>query len=118
MFAKPQPKSLGSGLSDASVTRVVAGSDHFLLLLDSGMCFTWGNGAHGALGHGDVVSRSQPTLVEALQQFHVNWMAAGKVKTAGDSSSMLLMQCYSRTTRPSSRIEVNLVCPVLLSAEM
>src|SRR5688572_10294835 len=49
------------------VVHVAAAFDHAAAVTADGMCFTWGYGTRGKLGHGDTQNREAPTLVESLR---------------------------------------------------
>jgi alpha-tubulin suppressor-like RCC1 family protein len=59
------------GLVDlVRVAKVCCSWYHTAALTDVGIVFTWGNGADGALGHGDTDTRHMPTAVDALLDIH------------------------------------------------
>ena len=60
----PSP-CLVAGLARETVRAVTAGPNHSLALCNSGV-FSWGCGAGGRLGHGDMLDRHAPTRVEAF----------------------------------------------------
>lgn len=53
-----------------------------MVLTSKNEVYTWGKGANGRLGHGDVEDRKTPTLVEALKDRHVKYIACGSNYTA------------------------------------
>ncbi|PIA64005.1 hypothetical protein AQUCO_00201359v1 [Aquilegia coerulea] len=59
------------------VKSISSGSYHIAALTSSGRVYTWGKGANGRLGLGDIQDRSSPTLVEALRDRHVESVACG-----------------------------------------
>ncbi|CAL9767775.1 unnamed protein product [Musa acuminata subsp. burmannicoides] len=65
-----------------SVGEVACGSYHVAVLTIRGEVFTWGKGANGRLGHGDIEDRKTPTLVEALKDRAVKYIACGANFTA------------------------------------
>ncbi|CAK9187371.1 unnamed protein product [Ilex paraguariensis] len=65
-----------------SVEEIVCGSYHVAVLTSRNEVYTWGKGANGRLGHGDVEDRKTPTLVEALKDRHVKYIACGSNYTA------------------------------------
>ncbi len=79
--AMPKAPKLDA-LGEANVKRVVGGADHFILMTDTGLVFTWGNGSHGALGHGDTMPRLTPMQVEGLANQHVTCIAAARHHSA------------------------------------
>ncbi|CAF1195553.1 unnamed protein product, partial [Adineta ricciae] len=64
-------------LFDSKIVKLCSGKEHALILLSDGRVFSWGNGLHGALGHGDLEPCSQPTHIEALSDHTVTDIAAG-----------------------------------------
>ncbi|KAG6578904.1 PH, RCC1 and FYVE domains-containing protein 1, partial [Cucurbita argyrosperma subsp. sororia] len=65
-----------------SVEEVSSGAYHVAVLTSKNEVYTWGKGANGRLGHGDVEDRKTPTLVEALKDRHVKYIACGSNYTA------------------------------------
>ncbi|KAF9606604.1 hypothetical protein IFM89_026951 [Coptis chinensis] len=60
-----------------SVEVISCGSFHIAVLTSRSEVFTWGKGANGRLGHGDVEDRKAPTLVEALKDRLVKSISCG-----------------------------------------
>ena len=60
----PSP-CLVAGLARETVRQVAAGPNHSLALCNSGV-FSWGCGAGGRLGHGDMLDRHAPARIVAL----------------------------------------------------
>lgn len=54
-----------------SVDEIACGAFHVAVLTSRSEVFTWGKGANGSLGHGDIEDRKTPTLVEALNMLKV-----------------------------------------------
>ncbi|XP_078433942.1 PH, RCC1 and FYVE domains-containing protein 1-like [Wolffia australiana] len=69
-------------LRGESVSEVACGAYHVAVLTLKGEVFTWGKGASGRLGHGDVEDRKTPTLVEALKDRTIRRIACGANFTA------------------------------------
>ena len=70
-----------------AITSASCGADHILMLSDSGAVYSFGLGSRGQLGHGDILLRGEPSLIEAL---------AGVAMTAtacGSWHSMALSEC-------------------------
>lgn len=65
-----------------SVEEIACGAYHMAVLTSRNEVYTWGKGANGRLGHGDVEDRKTPTLVEALKDRHVKYIACGSNYTA------------------------------------
>ncbi|KAI3460481.1 hypothetical protein Pfo_017144 [Paulownia fortunei] len=64
-------------LSGESVEEIACGAYHVAVLTSKNEVYTWGKGANGNLGHGDIEDRKTPTLVEALKDRHVKFIACG-----------------------------------------
>uniref|UniRef100_A0A7N0U0J9 Uncharacterized protein n=1 Tax=Kalanchoe fedtschenkoi TaxID=63787 RepID=A0A7N0U0J9_KALFE len=64
-------------LAGESVEEIACGAYHVAVLTSRNEVYTWGKGANGRLGHGDTVDRKTPTLVEALKDRHVKYIACG-----------------------------------------
>lgn len=77
----PKPPKLDT-LGDLNVKSVHGGADHFLLLTETGVVFSWGTGTHGALGLGDTMPRMHPVPVEALSNHNVVCLAAARNHSA------------------------------------
>ncbi|KAJ6725874.1 REGULATOR OF CHROMOSOME CONDENSATION (RCC1) FAMILY WITH FYVE ZINC FINGER DOMAIN-CONTAINING PROTEIN [Salix purpurea] len=59
------------------VEEIACGAYHTAVLTSRSEVFTWGRGANGQLGHGDMEDRKTPTLVEALKERHVKNISCG-----------------------------------------
>ncbi|KAF6147910.1 hypothetical protein GIB67_014490 [Kingdonia uniflora] len=64
------------------VSEISCGSYHVAVLTSGGEVFTWGKGANGRLGHGDIENRKSPTLVETLRDRSVKSISCGSNFTA------------------------------------
>ncbi|KAK1264352.1 Ultraviolet-B receptor UVR8 [Acorus gramineus] len=69
-------------LSGEPVEQVACGSYHVAVLTSRNEIYTWGKGANGRLGHGDIEDRKIPTLVEALKDRTIKRIACGSNFTA------------------------------------
>lgn len=76
------PGIVGGRLWETFVEEVACGSHHVAVLTQRSEVYTWGKGANGRLGHGDVEDKSVPTLVEALKDKQVKTIACGSSFTA------------------------------------
>ncbi|KAL1459278.1 hypothetical protein WDU94_011280, partial [Cyamophila willieti] len=65
-LSQRRPKLIMGGLYGKRVTQVSAGHSHSAAVTEDHLLFTWGEGDHGRLGHGDLKSRHSPTLVSEL----------------------------------------------------
>ncbi|KAH6769425.1 Regulator of chromosome condensation family with FYVE zinc finger domain-containing protein [Perilla frutescens var. frutescens] len=64
-------------LSGVFVEEIACGMFHVAVLTSKNEVYTWGNGMNGRLGHGDTDDRNRPTLVEAIKDKHVKYIACG-----------------------------------------
>ncbi|XP_004492531.1 PH, RCC1 and FYVE domains-containing protein 1 [Cicer arietinum] len=69
-------------LVDEFVEEISCGAHHIAALTSRSELFTWGKGANGRLGHGDIDDRKTPTLVEALKERHVKNISCGSSFTS------------------------------------
>ncbi|KAK8456782.1 hypothetical protein SEVIR_3G070700v4 [Setaria viridis] len=69
-------------IASEHVLQIACGSYHVAVLTSRSEIFTWGKGANGRLGHGDIEDRKVPTLVEALKDRAVRYIACGANFTA------------------------------------
>ncbi|KAF8014375.1 hypothetical protein BT93_H0267 [Corymbia citriodora subsp. variegata] len=64
------------------VEEISCGAFHVAVLTSRSEVYTWGRGANGRLGHGDVDDRKIPTMVEALRDRHLKSISCGSNFTA------------------------------------
>ncbi|CAI5463522.1 unnamed protein product, partial [Closterium sp. Yama58-4] len=64
------------------IEQIACGTHHTAALTASSDLFTWGQGSHGQLGHGDVRDREVPTRVEAIKDQRVLSVSCGPASTA------------------------------------
>jgi alpha-tubulin suppressor-like RCC1 family protein len=76
------PSRVEGKLSKSFVEEIACGAFHVAVLTSRTEVFTWGKGANGRLGHGDVDDKNSPTLVEALKDKQVKSIACGTNFTA------------------------------------
>ncbi|XP_057973873.1 PH, RCC1 and FYVE domains-containing protein 1 isoform X2 [Malania oleifera] len=69
-------------LAGEPVEEIASGAYHVAVLTARNEVYTWGKGANGRLGHGDIEDRKTPTLVESLKDRHVKYIACGSNYTA------------------------------------
>ncbi|CAI9291529.1 unnamed protein product [Lactuca saligna] len=69
-------------LSGEPVDEIACGAYHVAVLTSRNEVYTWGKGANGRLGHGDIEDRKTPTLVESLKDRHVKFISCGSNYTA------------------------------------
>lgn len=71
------PSLVGDKIALESVEEISCGAYHVAVLTSKNEVYTWGKGSNGRLGHGDLEDRKTPTLVEALKDRHVKYIACG-----------------------------------------
>jgi alpha-tubulin suppressor-like RCC1 family protein len=76
------PFPVKGNLWEEFVEDIACGSHHVAALTSKMEVYTWGKGANGRLGHGDIHDRHTPTLVEALKEKQVKSIACGPSFTA------------------------------------
>ncbi|XP_076900472.1 LOW QUALITY PROTEIN: PH, RCC1 and FYVE domains-containing protein 1-like [Bidens hawaiensis] len=76
------PCPVEGNLVNSPVEEIACGAYHVAALTSKNEVYTWGKGANGRLGHGDVEDRKTPTLVESLNDRHVKCIACGSNYTA------------------------------------
>ncbi|KAJ7536723.1 hypothetical protein O6H91_12G079600 [Diphasiastrum complanatum] len=76
------PSIVEGRLCDVFVEELSCGAHHVAVLTARGEIYTWGKGANGRLGHGDVQDRDVPILVEALKDKQVRNIVCGSSFTA------------------------------------
>lgn len=65
-----------------NIVEIACGAYHVAVLTSRTEVYTWGKGANGRLGHGDIDDRNVPSLVEALKDKQVKSIACGTNFTA------------------------------------
>ncbi|KAK9073107.1 hypothetical protein SSX86_007430 [Deinandra increscens subsp. villosa] len=76
------PCSVEGNLVNSTVEEISCGAYHVVVLTSKNEVYTWGKGANGRLGHGDVEDRKTPTIVESLKDRHVKSISCGSNYTA------------------------------------
>lgn len=76
------PVRVEGKLCDAFVGEIACGAHHVTVLTSKSEVYTWGKGANGRLGHGDIEDKKSPALVEALKDRQVKSIACGSSFTA------------------------------------
>ncbi|PIA41857.1 hypothetical protein AQUCO_02200350v1 [Aquilegia coerulea] len=71
------PCLVEGSLMGECVDEIACGAYHVAVLTSRNEVYTWGKGANGRLGHGDIEDRKTPALVEALKDRHVKFIACG-----------------------------------------
>ncbi|CAN7022374.1 unnamed protein product [Brassica rapa subsp. trilocularis] len=82
---RAKDKSINTVLGNLTrqfVKEIACGSHHVAVLTSFGNVYTWGKGANGQLGLGDVRDRNSPVLVESLGDRLVESVACGLSLTA------------------------------------
>ncbi|KAL6492952.1 PH, RCC1 and FYVE domains-containing protein 1 [Orobanche gracilis] len=76
------PCLVGDRLATDCVEEISCGAYHVAVLTSRNEVYTWGKGANGRLGHGDIEDRKSPTLVESLKDRYVKFIACGSNYTS------------------------------------
>ncbi|KAJ0702589.1 putative chromatin regulator PHD family [Helianthus annuus] len=76
------PTRVEGKLLKSFVEEIACGAFHVAVLTSRTEVYTWGKGANGRLGHGDISDRNSPTLVDALKDKQVKSIACGTNFTA------------------------------------
>ncbi|KAF9625974.1 hypothetical protein IFM89_028360, partial [Coptis chinensis] len=76
------PSCVEGKISDSFVDEIACGSYHVAVLTSKTEVYTWGKGANGRLGHGDIDDKYTPTLVESLKDKQVKSVVCGSKFTA------------------------------------
>ncbi|KAL5011340.1 hypothetical protein ScPMuIL_009891 [Solemya velum] len=73
-----------SGFGEKEVTKIASHPDgkHYLALTSDSEVYSWGCGDGGRLGHGDTISRDEPTLISVLSGKQVVNIACGGAYSA------------------------------------
>ncbi|KAL3670434.1 hypothetical protein V7S43_004753 [Phytophthora oleae] len=71
------------GLNGHGVLKISAGNHFVVVITTAGTVFSWGRGAFGQLGNGQVVDVSSPTRIEALTDYTATDLAAGMSHVVG-----------------------------------
>ena len=69
-------------LSDQGIIGISCGSKHMLAITTSFRVYSWGNGGHGRLGHGDTTGTATPRPIEALINQNIMQASCGDSHTA------------------------------------
>lgn len=78
-LATPTELSIGPCIANLQlpITQVCCGTDHVLILGSSGVVYSFGVGSRGQLGHGNVLPKKEPCLIEALAGVAMKSVACG-----------------------------------------
>ncbi|KAG6406425.1 hypothetical protein SASPL_134025 [Salvia splendens] len=77
-----RPRLVQDALVGQFVEQISCGTHHVAVVTGRNEVFTWGKGANGRLGHGDLEDRNVPTMVETLKDTHVKSIVCGSNYTA------------------------------------
>ncbi|KAL5972489.1 RCC1 domain-containing protein rug3, mitochondrial [Asimina triloba] len=88
---RPQPVP---SVQDNCIVQVASGGYHSLALTDQGKVLSWGHGGQGQLGHSSLQNQKVPTVVEALAEERMVFIACGGSSSAAvsdlDSAEIVL----------------------------
>lgn len=74
--------TLVEDLADQAIAQITCGWSHTVALSSSGLVYTWGNGDHGKLGHGDSEKLLAPCAVKSLRGKNIRCIASYNEHTA------------------------------------
>jgi len=86
---------------DRRIVSVVTSNTHCYALSTEGQVYSWGEGSHGALGHGDEGSRGVPSRIESLSRIERiatgpwTWSHSAAVDEAGRLFTWGAVNCFS-----------------------
>jgi len=80
ILRKTGPPTLVPSMQARRIVSVATSKYHCLALSAEGAVYSWGEGAYGALGHGDEGAREVPTRIETLS--YIERIAAGPNRTS------------------------------------
>jgi len=88
------PREMGSptpvsSMQDRRIVSVATSNAYCLALGDEGEVYSWGEGACGALGHGDVDARAVPSRIESLSRIERIAVGFNAVSAAVDENGRL-----------------------------
>jgi len=81
-FVQLLPVPMAGIESHVKITAISAGLHHSALLTSEGRLLTLGHGKFGELGHGDLATRTLPTVVDQLRDHFVTQVVCGQKHTA------------------------------------
>ena len=73
-----------SSLPHPPTIQVAAGNKHSLAVSWAGSLYTWGRGADGQCGHGDIMRKATPKLVQTLVDLRVRVCAVAAGEAPSD----------------------------------
>jgi len=92
-----RPTRLDDALKKRRVVMLAAGGHHSAAVTDDGVLWTWGEGAQGQLGHGDLEARRKPTAVVTGKRGGMSsWIRLGADTFKG--SPVIMVACGSHHT--------------------
>ncbi|CAN6701658.1 unnamed protein product [Malus baccata var. baccata] len=93
------PKPVPS-LAGIRIIQIESGGYHSLALTDEGKVLSWGHGGHGQLGNSSLQSQKTPTVVEALTDERVIYIACGGSSSAAiTDKGKLYMWGYTKDSQ-------------------
>ena len=79
--------------SKVRLRAVSAGNQHLVVISGERLVYSWGENASGQLGHGDLISRSRPEVVEPLKGKSISKVCCGCGFTVFGSDNGIVMTC-------------------------
>ncbi|KAL0914675.1 hypothetical protein M5K25_015043 [Dendrobium thyrsiflorum] len=87
------PQALRSISLVHPISQMACGGAHAIALTSNGRVFTWGRGARGQLGHGDLANHLKPKIVDFLESFVICVISAGWNYTGFVTDTGRLFMC-------------------------
>lgn len=81
----PKP-TIVQALSDHIMITLSCGSKHMCAITSNFRIYSWGNGGHGRLGHGDTTGTATPKLIEGLSNENIMQVSCGDSHTSAVST--------------------------------
>ncbi|GFO11680.1 serine/threonine-protein kinase nek8 [Plakobranchus ocellatus] len=75
------------------IKHMAVGPEHVIVTTTERQVYTWGHGGYGELGHGDIVDKFMPALVEALQGKSIATVCCGLGFSVFGSDNGLVLTC-------------------------
>ncbi|CAG9322858.1 unnamed protein product [Blepharisma stoltei] len=113
-YSKP---TIVQALSDTIIIGVSCGAKHVLITTKDFKVYSWGNGGHGRLGHGDTIGTATPKPIEYLFRENIMYVSAGDSHSAAVSN---LGEVYSWGAGSYGRLghgsEIDVQIPSIVTA--
>ena len=106
------PLRLTPLLPSHPVKEIAGGTDHIVILAKDGCVYTFGLGTRGQLGHGDLVSRESPCLMEPLAGIRVTSVKCGNWHSLFLTEYGDVYSCGMNDNKQLGHSENEAICPL------